>query len=78
MTWELPPTLENCLERVAKLRFKTTMHKRSGFWQVDLTGAAQQLSAFLSPKGHVVRWKVMLFGVENALALFGGLMNKIL
>ena len=25
--------------------------KRSGFWQVDLTAAAQELLAFITPKG---------------------------
>ena len=58
--------------------FKTKMDKRSGFWQVDLTGAAQELLAFVTPKGRVFRWKVMPFGVANAPALFQGLMNVIL
>ena len=54
------------------------MDKRSGFWQVDLTQAAQELLAFVTPKGRVFRWKVMPFGVANAPALFQELMNKIL
>ena len=54
------------------------MDKRSGFWQVDLTAAAQQLLAFITPKGRVFKWKVMPFGVANAPALFQELMNKIL
>ena len=71
-------TLENTLERSAKCRFKTKMEKRSGFWQVDLTRAAQELLAFVAPKGCVFRWKVLPFGVMNAPALFQELMNKIL
>ena len=70
--------MENTLERIAKCRFKTRMDKRSGFWQVDLTRAAQELLAFVTPKGRVFRWKVMPFGVANAPALFHELMNKIL
>ena len=54
------------------------MDKRSGFWQVDLTAAAQELLAFITPKGGVFKWKVMPFGVANAPALFQELMNKIL
>ena len=54
------------------------MHKRSGFWQVDLTRAAQELLAFVTPKGRVFRWKVIPFGVANAPAPFQELMNKIL
>ena len=47
--------MENTLERIAKVRFKTEMDKRSGFWQVDLTRAAQELLAFVTPKGRVFR-----------------------
>ena len=39
------------------------MDKRSGFWQVDLTAADQELLAFITPKGLVSKWKVMPFGV---------------
>ena len=52
------------------------MDKRSDFWQVDLTAAAQELLAFLTAKGRVFKWKVMPFGVANAPALFKELMNK--
>ena len=72
------PNMENTVERIAKCQFKTKMDKRSGFWQVDLTRAAQELLAFVTPKGRVFRWKVMPFGVANAPALFQELMNKIL
>ena len=70
--------MKNALERIRKCRVKTKMDKRSGFWQVDLTGAAEELLAFITPKGHVFRWKVMPFGVANAPALLQELMNKIL
>ena len=72
------PNMGNTLERIAKGRYKTKMDKRSGFGQVDLTAAAQELLAFITPKGRVFKWKVMPFGVANAPALFQELMNKIL
>ena len=59
------PNMENTLERIAKCQSKTKMDKRSGFWQVDLTAAAQELLAFITPKGRVFKWKVMLFGVAT-------------
>ena len=62
--------MQKTLEQIAKCRFKTKMDKRSGFWQVDLTRATQELLAFVTPKGTVFRWKVMPFGVANAPALF--------
>ena len=72
------PNMENTLEHIAKCRYKTKMDKRSGFWQVDVTAAAQELLAFITPKGRVFKWKVMPFGVANAPALFQEVMNKIL
>ena len=72
------PNMENTLERIAKCRYKTKMDKRSGFWRVDLTAAAQELLAFSTPKGRVFKWKVMPFGVANAPAVFQERMNKIL
>ena len=71
------PITENTLERIAKCRYKTKMDKRSGFWQVDLAAAAQELLAFITPKDRVFKWKVMPFGAANAPALFQELMNKI-
>ena len=72
------PNMKNTLERITKCQFKTGMDKGSGFWQVDLTRAAQELLAFVTPKNFVFRWKVMPFGVVNAPALFQELMKKIL
>ena len=54
------------------------MDKRSGFWQVDLTAAAQELLGFITPECRVFKWNVMPFGLANALALFQEVMNKIL
>ena len=70
--------MENTLGRIAKCRYKTKMDKRSGFWQVDRTAAAQELLAFITPKGRVFKWKVMPLGVANAPALFQELMKTIL
>ena len=72
------PNMEITLERIAKWRFKTKMDKRSGYWQVDLTRAGQELLAFVTSKARVFSWKVMPFGVANGPALFQELMNIIL
>ena len=72
------PNMENTLERMAKCQYKTKMDRCSGFWQVDLTAAAQELLPFVTPKSRVFKWKVVPFGVANAPALFQELMNKFL
>ena len=56
------PNMENTLERIAKCRYTAKMDKRSGFWQVDLRAAAQELLAFFTPEGRVFKWKVMPLG----------------
>ena len=52
------------------------MNKRSGLWQVDRPAAAQELLAFITPKGRVFNRKVMPFGEATAPAVFQELMNK--
>ena len=47
-------------------------------WHVDLTAAAQELLALITPKGRVFKRKVMPFGVANAPTLLQQLMNKTL
>ena len=42
-----------------------------------VTAAAQVLLAFMTPKGRVLKRKVMPLGVANARALFLELMSKI-
>ena len=71
------PSLEQALERAAHCRFKSKLDKRSGFWQVELTKRAQDLSAFIAPNGQVFKWKVMPFGLTNAPATFQELMNQV-
>ena len=49
------PTWKTPWGRIAKCRYKTKMDKRSCCWQVDLTAAAQELLAFITPKGCVFK-----------------------
>ena len=70
--------MENTLKRLFKCRYKTKTDKRSGYRQVDLPAAAQELLAFITPKRRVFKSKVMPFAIANASALLQELMNKIL
>ena len=72
------PFMESTVERAAKVRFKSKMDARSGFWQVENTEAAKDILAFVTPRGRVFKWNVMPFGVHSAPAVFQELMNKIL
>ena len=49
------PSLEQALETAAHCHFKSKLDKRSGFWKVELTKRAQDLSAFIAPNGQVFK-----------------------
>ena len=72
------PLMENTVETAAGCRYKTKMDKRSGFWQIDLTESAGDLTAFIAPDGRVYKWRVMPFGIGNVPALFQELMNQVI
>ena len=71
------PNLERAIERAAQTKYKTKLDKRSGFWQIDLTDRAKELSAVIAPNGQVFRWSVMPVGLVNAPATFQEMTNQI-
>ena len=44
------PVMENTIKTASSSKYKSKMDKTSGFWQVDLTGRANELMAFQAPK----------------------------
>jgi hypothetical protein len=72
------PDLEVTVEALAACKYKSKMDMRSGFWQVELTRRAQELSAFTIPSGRVFMWRIMPFGLSNAPGVFQELMMKAL
>ena len=57
------PLMESTVENGC--RYKTNMDKRSGFWQIDLTESAQDLTAFIALDGRVYKRRVMPFGIAT-------------
>ena len=53
------PLMENTLETTNQYHFNSRMDKRNGFWLVNLTRAAKELLAFVTPEGRVFRWHLM-------------------
>ena len=47
-----------------------------GFYQIDLTPEAREISAFVTPDG-LFNYKVMSFGMRNGPATFQRLMNRV-
>ena len=72
------PNMESLVEQLAQNRFKTKVDMRSGFWQIELSKRAQDLTAFVTPSGRVFKWLVMPFRLKNAPAVFQELMEQVL
>ena len=62
----------------ARTKYKTKLHKRYEFWQIEMTERAQELSVVIAPDGQIFRWNVMPFGLSNAPATIQELMNSII
>ena len=55
----------------------TKLDLLKGYWQVPLTPAAKEISAFVTPEGFY-QYRVMPFGLKNAPATFQRMINKII
>ena len=49
------PDLEATVEGLAAMRYKSKMDMRSGFWQVELTSRAQNLTPFILPRWEDIK-----------------------
>ena len=71
------PRIDETIDSLAGSKFFTTLDLLSGYWQVGLTEAARQKSAFVTRSGLYL-WNVMPFGLCNAPATFERLMETVL
>ena len=71
------PNMEMMVEGLARMRWKSKLDLRSGFWQVSLTPRAQELTSFCTPSGRIFRWKCMPFGLQGAPGIFQEMMEQV-
>ena len=71
------PRIEDCIDRVGQSRYVSKFDLLKGYWQVLLTERAKEVSAFVTPSG-LYQYKVMPFGMRNALATFQKLINSVI
>ena len=60
---------------VKNTKFVSTFDTLIGYWQVNLTQRAREISAFVTPSG-LYQYKVMPFGMKNATATFQRMVNN--
>lgn len=71
------PRVDELIERLGKAKYLTTLDLCKGYWQVPLTDAAKNLTAFRVPSG-LYHFKYMPFGLQGAAATFQRLVDQVL
>ena len=71
------PRMEDCVDEIGHAKYVSKFDLLKGYWQVPLSKRAQEISAFITPKG-LFSYKVMPFGLRNAPATFQRLMTRVL
>ena len=71
------PRVDECLDALAGSKWFSCMDLNSGFWQILVEPEDQMKTAFTTSHG-LYRFKVMPFGLVNALSSFQRLMEDVL
>lgn len=71
------PRLDDLIDQVGNARFVTCLDLSKGYWQVNLSARAREISAITTPFGHFEFLK-MPFGLKSAPMTFQRAMNDIL
>ena len=71
------PKIDACLDVLSGSRFYSTLDLRSGYWQAEIAEVDRDKTAFVTRMGQF-RFKVLPFGLANAVSLFQRLQDRIL
>ena len=71
------PRINDLLDQLGKARDFSTLDLASGFWWIQMEPLSQKKTAFVNPQG-LYEFRVMLFGLTNAPAIFQRLIQEVL
>ena len=68
--------IEDLLDQLGSSKYFSTIDLASGFWQIKMHPTAQEKTAFVTNRG-LYEFRVMLFGLTNAPAVFQRFMQQV-
>lgn len=71
------PRVDELIDTLEHARFLTTLDLTKGYWQVPLTPASKEKTAFATPEG-LYQYTRLPFGLHGAPATFQRLMDRVL
>jgi transposase InsO family protein len=71
------PKIDACLDVLGGARWFSSLDLRSGYWQVEILPDDRDKTAFVTRRGQF-RFKVLPFGLCNAVGLFQRLQDRVL
>ncbi|XP_063070441.1 uncharacterized protein LOC134461440 [Engraulis encrasicolus] len=71
------PRVDDLVDSLGHARFLTTLDLTKGYWQVPLTPASKEKTAFATPEG-LYQYTRLPFGLHGAPATFQRLMDRVL
>ena len=71
------PRLDDLVDQVGSAAYITTLDMAKGYWQIDMTARAREVSAFVTPFGHY-EFNTMPFGMKLAPMTFQRAMNQLM